>query len=134
MDHFIVIKKLLKFKINTKYKAKIVVEAGYGPTDEAELKKEPGLYKGFPLLDPNWEVVPDPDNDNKLEVKIKDPHEIVRYTKEKIDDFRTPGTGYTGDYHDIFTKTRLSRTRNKEGVEVETEVYENRDPKDCLGF
>ncbi|CFW93114.1 protein of unknown function [endosymbiont DhMRE of Dentiscutata heterogama] len=40
--------------------------SGYKFSDKLELDKEPGFYKGFPLIDPNLKATPDPTDDNKF--------------------------------------------------------------------
>ena len=125
MDYFIAIKKLLKLKINTKYKAVIFRQVGYSQLDEEELKKEPGLYKGFPLLDPNLKVVPDPDNDNELKVEKVNPNQIVRYIKKNIDVFRTPDAKYN-----IFNEQETIQ----DGKGNDIEVFVKKDSSKMLGF
>ncbi|CAG8581401.1 41297_t:CDS:2, partial [Gigaspora margarita] len=101
---------------------------GYSQIDETEIQKEPGFYKGFPLIDPNLKATPDPTN-NKFKVEIIDPNKPVRYTKENIDNFRNFANGYTGLHNDIFTK---EKTINTNGQDVQ--VYANREPEECFGF
>jgi hypothetical protein len=102
----------------------------YDESDEekAETKKQLGLYKGFPLLDPNLKAVPG--SDGKFEVKIRDPDKAVRYTKELIDIFRSPTPGHIGNYSDIFTKKEQGRDRRGNNIEV----FANSKPEECLGF
>nr|CAG8558224.1 14955_t:CDS:10 [Entrophospora candida] len=96
-----------------------------------EFIRQPGFYKGFRVLDrlgSNLKVVLDA-NDKFVVEKI-DPTKIIRYTKKNIDEFRTSGTGYTGNFHDIFTATKTTKDEYNNDVEV----FVNSDSRDCLGF
>ncbi|CAI2161738.1 1306_t:CDS:2 [Funneliformis geosporum] len=111
------------------FDSKKIFEGGYKLTDNAELLIQPGLYKGFPNLDPNLETILNPFT-NKFEVNPIDRNKPVRLTKKNIDDFRTPTPGYTGQYSDIFTKKHT--IQNGGGANIE--VYVNSEPQDCMGF
>ncbi|CAG8787746.1 24899_t:CDS:2, partial [Racocetra persica] len=90
---------------------------GYEQGDVTEIEKEPGFYKGFPLIDPNLKATPDPTDDNKFKVEKIDSDKPVRFIKENIDNFRAFATGYTGSNSDIFTKEKTIKDR--EGNDVQ---------------
>ncbi|CAG8475267.1 6980_t:CDS:2 [Paraglomus occultum] len=105
---------------------------GVSATGEKSLRKalkEPGFYRGFPLLDPNLTTYFDSAN-NELKVKKIDPTKPVRYTEEKINNFRNFATGYTGPNADVFTKKKTIKDKNGNDVQV----FANRKPEECLGF
>ncbi|CAG8584410.1 18008_t:CDS:2 [Cetraspora pellucida] len=104
--------------------------SGYKESDKPELDKEPGFYKGFPLIDPNLKATPDPTDDNKFKVEKIDPDKPVRFTKKNIDNFRAFATGYTGPNSDIFTKQKTIKDRKGNDIQV----FANRKPEECFGF
>jgi len=99
-------------------------------SEGAEIIKEPGLYKGFSLIDPNLKAIPDPADGNKFKVSTIDSNKPVRYTKKNIDDFRDFADNYTGPNADIFTKQKTIKNKNVGNVQV----FANRLPEECLGF
>ncbi|MCE8167936.1 MAG: hypothetical protein I3275_04925 [Candidatus Moeniiplasma glomeromycotorum] len=98
--------------------------------DVEELIKEPGFYKGFPLLDPNLKAVPNSAKGNKFKVEKIDPSKPRIFTKFNIDNFRDFATGYTGSHAEVFTETKTIKKPNGE----EVQVYANRLPEELLGF
>ncbi|MCE8159206.1 MAG: hypothetical protein I3270_02205 [Candidatus Moeniiplasma glomeromycotorum] len=98
--------------------------------DIEELIKEPGFYKGFPLLDPNLKAVPNSAKGNKFKVEKIDPSKPRIYSKLNIDNFRDFATGYTGPNAEVFTKMKTIKKPNGE----EVQVYANRLPEELLGF
>ncbi|KLL01700.1 MAG: hypothetical protein MRERC_1c028 [Mycoplasmataceae bacterium RC_NB112A] len=94
--------------------------------------KETGFYKGFPIIDPNLQALPDPADDNRFKISLIDPTKPVRFTQKNIDAFRSFATGsfYSAELVDVFTKTKTITNKNGKAVQV----YANRSPEECWGY